>query len=164
MADDIGIIVTRQTKIARDVMRGGVGMIETDRTIVDLADRLDVMTRRALEAEENARRWESECKLYVSSWRSALDNKIIHKRHLIDALALTTQQLKEKAYKWDERERVLNSPETIALAAEQECADKRAEWMNRAMRQAAVKLWVELGLDSRHSTLDEAIDAKLNEE
>lgn len=159
MSDDLGTIVTRQVDIARGFVKGGLGVIDTDRTIADLADRLEVMTRRALSAEQRATDAEGSVRLYDSAWLRALGGEIYNKSHRIDGLAYTTKNFREKALKFEATERAIGE-----LTAHSERADKRAEWLGRVMGTMERQTWEALGLNPEHLTLDDAIDAKLNEE
>jgi hypothetical protein len=57
---------------------------------------LRVLTGKLKKAEQEAGDWKQEYEMFVKAWQRELGGKLIPKTHLIDALVLTTRDIREE--------------------------------------------------------------------
>lgn len=57
---------------------------------------LRVLEAKLKQAERERDDWKHEYQMFVNAWRRELGGKLINKWHLIDALVLTTRELREE--------------------------------------------------------------------
>lgn len=69
------------------------------RVIAAEAER-DAALRRADAAEADAKSRKHDIEMYINAWRRSLGNKLFNKRHLIDALVMTTEHLQQNYVTW----------------------------------------------------------------
>lgn len=69
-------------------------------TLKQLATALDAMRIERDAALKDAAEWKSHWEMYANAWKRELRGRILNKRHLIDALVLTTRDLAVNYDKW----------------------------------------------------------------
>lgn len=63
--------------------------------------RADAAERERDELRKDRDSWKSHWEMYANAWKRELGGKLFNKRHLIDALVMTTEWLRENFEKWE---------------------------------------------------------------
>lgn len=84
---------------------------ELDKTVAALQTHVSALTK-------DRDHWKRETDLVYSSWRRALGNKIFNKRHLIDALAMTTKHLQDNFTMWEAETKRMQNERALKQTAD----------------------------------------------